>query len=181
MHLSVVTSQILQNQHGKRASGSTGHCQQCYGCDRIQPLAELLCRAVIDPTLASPVAGRTTSGTALLEYRLTHGPRNIAHCSKHVCHRHLPDQIAEAGASMNELIAADFLRAMAFTRLEAAADDILAALRRAHRSSACATAGKFFSMAYHPQIVCFRITKVFCTDRVLRCLHHHRWAACPAR
>lgn len=43
---------------------------------------------------------------------------------------------------MNELIAADFLRATAFTGLDAAADDVLVALRRAHRSGLAGTAGQ---------------------------------------
>ena len=59
----------------------------------------------------------------------------------HVCCRHLPDQIAEAGASMHELIAADFLRGTAFTGLEAMADGVLATLRRMHHSALPTTAG----------------------------------------
>jgi hypothetical protein len=59
----------------------------------------------------------------------------------HVCCRHLPDQIAEAGASMHELIAADFLRGTAFTGLDAMADGVLATLRRVHHSALPTTAG----------------------------------------
>jgi hypothetical protein len=58
-----------------------------------------------------------------------------------VCCRHLPDQIAEAGASMHELIAADFLRGTAFTGLDAMADGVLATLRRVHHSALPTTAG----------------------------------------
>ena len=57
------------------------------------------------------------------------------------CCRHLPDQIAEAGASMHELIAADFLRGTAFTGLDAMADGVLATLRRVHHSAPPTTAG----------------------------------------
>jgi len=60
-----------------------------------------------------------------------------------ICRRHLPDQIAEAGASLNELITADFLRAVAFVGLDAAADDVLSVMRRACRSGACAMTGVF--------------------------------------
>jgi hypothetical protein len=42
---------------------------------------------------------------------------------------------------MHELIAADFLRATAFTGLDPMADDVLATLRRVHHSKLPATAG----------------------------------------
>lgn len=51
---------------------------------------------------------------------------------------------------MNELIAADFLRATAFTGLDATADDVLAVLRRAHRSKLAATAGVFNLLRVSP-------------------------------
>jgi hypothetical protein len=65
--------------------------------------------------------------------------RQLAACC--TCCRHLPDQITEAGASMHELIAADFLRATAFIGLDPMADDVLATLRRVHQSSLPTTAG----------------------------------------
>ena len=88
----------------------------------------------------------------------------------HVCGRHLPDQIAEAGASMHELIAADFLRGTAFTGLEAMADGVLATLRRVHHSAPPTTAGPSPDRRQHRLFGANRGRPTLCLHQVISCL-----------
>ena len=56
-----------------------------------------------------------------------------ARCFRHMC-RHLPDRLKEAAATVDELLATEFLRVTAFGNADTAVDDALARLVTAART-----------------------------------------------